>query len=265
VIGPALAGVLVAVHLTAPLFVVVVLALVSAASVWLFLPERTRPNAFEREQARVQQRAKKRLRFWDDRVLPFLIIGFAIGTVQAMTFQTIAFFIMDKLRLDANASIQFTSVAFLATAMAALFAQFVLIDRFRLTTRFMVRSGLFIALCSNLFIALSVNYGMIVVGFFTLGLGLGLVRPGLGAAASLAVSKDEQGAVAGLTNAMGAAGHIVGPLLGPALYRYWTPEAPYILNTILLVACVVYIYGRNIARSRTTLQPDQADSGVPKG
>lgn len=265
VLGPGVAGALIAISLLAPFFFTVVIAFASAIGLWLWLPERTSPSAFEREQMREAQKSQDRIRLFDERIFPLLIIGFIVGITQSINFQIIGYYIMDKLGQGTSESIQLTSVAFLATAMAAVFAQFGLIGRFNLSTRFMVRSGVLIAMFANFFIAVSVSYGMIVFGFFAMGLGLGLVRPGIGATASLAVSKTEQGSVAGLVASTGAAGFIIGPIIGPAVYRYTIPEAPFIFNTVMLVGCVAYIYLGNLARRRDLEVPDEADSGIPKG
>ena len=66
-----------------------------------------------------------------------------------------------------------------------------------------------------------------------------MLRPGIAAAASLSVSPDEQGAVAGLTSGAGASGFIFAPLIGNALYA-WSPALPYWLGTALTAGLFVY-------------------------
>ncbi|MEQ3747423.1 MAG: MFS transporter [Henriciella sp.] len=67
--------------------------------------------------------------------------------------------------------------------------------------------------------AFPASFLQIVVAAAILGLGFGLVNPGLIAAASLRTSSDNQGAVAGLMQAMMASGYVIGPLAGTALYE----------------------------------------------
>jgi MFS family permease len=68
-----------------------------------------------------------------------------------------------------------------------------------------------------------------------LGLGMGLAGPGFMAGASIAVSSEEQGAVAGIAGSCGPLGFTVGPLLGTYLYSidgalpYWFAFASYFL------------------------------------
>jgi len=81
-----------------------------------------------------------------------------------------------------------------------------------------------------------------------LGIGLGLVRPGTAAGASLAVEPDEQGAVAGLTNALGVVGNIFGPLLGTKLFEI-DPHGPFVLNAVLMVLAFAYIMANRRIRA----------------
>lgn len=67
--------------------------------------------------------------------------------------------------------------------------------------------------------AFPTSFIQIIMAAALLGLGFGLVNPGLMAAASLRTSSDHQGAVAGLMQAMMASGYVIGPLAGTALYE----------------------------------------------
>jgi MFS family permease len=58
------------------------------------------------------------------------------------------------------------------------------------------------------------------------GFGMGLAGPGFMAGASLAVSSDEQGAVAGVAASCPPLGFAIGPLLGTFLYST-NPALPY--------------------------------------
>jgi MFS family permease len=60
---------------------------------------------------------------------------------------------------------------------------------------------------------------MLSVAMMILGLGMGMAGPGFMAGASLAVSPQEQGSVAGVAGSCGPLGFTLGPLLGGALYQ----------------------------------------------
>ena len=78
-----------------------------------------------------------------------------------------------------------------------------------------------------------------LIAFSFIGFGFGLALPGFSATASLSVSAEEQGAVAGIIAGAPALGFILGPTLGAILYEMHT-MAPYaaaaLLNGLLAMA-----------------------------
>jgi MFS family permease len=76
---------------------------------------------------------------------------------------------------------------------------------------------------------------MYLLSMCILGMGMGLAGPGFMAGASLAVSSEEQGAVAGIAGACPALGFTIGPLLGTYLYSidgalpYWFAFGSYFI------------------------------------
>jgi len=230
-IGPGIGAALIVLGVLAPLYFVSALAFVSAAAIWLLLPERSAPH---------ERRPLKRLSWRDPRVFPFIVFAVAQGTAGAIPIQTIAFVIRDVLQTATADTQQLTGVALMCSAIASLFAQFVLVQRFKLTTRFLIYAGILVALASNVLVIVASNYGLLVFALVMSGLGFGMLRPGVAAAASLAVSHDEQGAVAGLTGGAGASGFIFAPLIGNALYS-WSPTLPYWLGATLLAGLFAYM------------------------
>ena len=55
------------------------------------------------------------------------------------------------------------------------------------------------------------------------------------------MTAEEQGAVAGVTAACSSAGWIVGPLLGPGLYRF-VPALPFLLTAAIVAAVSVFVF-----------------------
>jgi MFS family permease len=253
-VGPGIGAALTVFGVVAPIFFVGVLGLLSAVAIWLLLPERTAPH--KREQL-------KPLSWRDPRVLPFVIFAVVQGTAGAIPIQTVAFIIRDTLGTGTADTQQLAGVSLMCSAIASLFAQFVLVQRFRLSTRFLVYAGIWIALVSNLLVILAImspNYGLIAFALVLSGLGFGMLRPGFAGAASLAVSPDEQGAMAGLTGGAGAAGFIFAPLFGNALYGV-DPVLPYILGTALTGLLLLYLWRNRslkdaITRDRPLIGPD---------
>jgi MFS family permease len=198
----------------------------------------------------------------DPRVLPFIAFAVAQGTAGAIPIQTIAFVIRDTLHTVTAETQQLTGVALMCSAIAALFAQFVLVQRFKLTTKFLVYAGILIALLSNLLVIMAPNYGLIVFALVLNGLGFGMLRPGFAAAASLAVSAEEQGSMAGLTGGAGASGFIFAPLIGNALYS-WSPSYPYWLGAVLLAALFAFMLKSRRLKSAVIQGHEDVSTQVP--
>lgn len=252
-IGPGIGAALIVLGVIAPLFFVGFLGLLSAAAIWLLLPERTRPHKRE---------VLKPLSWFDPRVLPFVVFAVVQGTAGSIPVQTVAFFIRDTLHTSTADTQQLAGVALMCSAIATLFAQFVLVQRFKLTTRFLIYCGIACAIVSNFLIMFAPNYGLIVFALMMSGLGFGMLRPGFAAAASLAVSQDEQGAIAGLTGGAGAAGFIFAPLVGNLLYS-WSRPMPYALGALLLIGLLIYVLSNKRLKNAVVQGHSDESSSIP--
>jgi MFS family permease len=233
ILGPGVAGALSAIDLLTPIYVMAFLGLCSGLAVWRFLPERTAPTH------RIE-RPKLALR--DPRVLPFVGFGILLSIVLAITVQTMTFYFMDRLGFAPKDAVQFVAVAFMASALAALFSRLVVVPRFGLSTRALMRVGIGLALLTYVTIILASTYGMLTFALVMQGLAFGMARPGFEAAASLAVTPREQGSVAGLLNSTLAVGHIVSPALVVIFYQGVGPQAPYVLCGLLMTVLFAALY-----------------------
>src|SRR5262249_13531306 len=155
------------------------------------LPEDGAP--VERSAAR-----PRRMAIGDRRVLPFLLVSTALQAVRATTVITLAFFLQDSLKLTAQETVQYSGVGFVTLAVAGLFAQLVVVQRFRPAARWMMRTGAILMTAAFVLFIAGERFTTFIMAMVCLGLGLGLVRPGSAAAASLSVGPEEQGSVAGL-------------------------------------------------------------------
>jgi MFS family permease len=124
----------------------------------------------------------------------------------------------------------------MAAAVAGLFAQFVIVQRFHLSSRVLTAAGLVVAGLSNAIFLVAHSFLLILLALICSGLGFGMARPAFSAGASLSVEPHEQGAVAGLLSAAGAAGFIFGPLIG-WLYEF-SPIIPYAFGTIMMLVMI---------------------------
>jgi MFS family permease len=245
-VGPAIASLFAVLGLLAPFYFISALALASAAMIWFLLPERTPPK--EREYVRSQ------LKWYDRRILPFVIFAIGLSTASTVPIQTMGFFFMDVLHVKPEAAAQFNMIGQMSSSMAALFAQLVLIQRVRISARAMTNWGLGAALACSLIFLLSGQFGPLVVALALSGLGFGMARPGFTSGASLSVAPHEQGAVAGIIGGASAMGFIAGPLIG---YMYeWSPYIPYTFMGVLMVALFLFMWSSPTLRNAGIIKTD---------
>lgn len=227
-IGPGVAAAFAEIHIVAPFFAVAGLAYLSACLIWFYLPERTAPS--QRVSKRQEERAT--LKWTDRRALPWVAISVILSFAQAIVMQLCAFYFMDVLNLKGDQAMQMVSVGLMAMAMATLFAQIGLIQRFNLSVEFLLRWGSVIMIFSFAGLVIGNSYGVFVTALTLAGLGFGLMRPGLQAGASLSVSRRDQGAMAGFIGGTSATGLILNPFIGIPLYHVMQ-QAPFILGALL--------------------------------
>jgi MFS family permease len=233
-LGPAMGAALATLGLVAPIYFSAALAGASAAVIHWRLPE-------DGPVRHAGSADPPRLGYADRRVAPFLAVGASLQAVRATTVITLALFLQDTFALTAEQAAQRAGICFVVLAAAGLFAQLVLVQRLRPTARTMIRSGVpLMVLAFGLFVV-GGSYGVYLAALGSLGLGLGLVRPGSAAGASLAVTAEEQGAVAGLLGGLAVLGNVFGPMLGTTLYGI-SPRAPYVLNGALMSGVLVFVF-----------------------
>ena len=172
--------------------------------------------------------------------MPFLLVSTAMQAARGTTVVTLAFFLQDALGLDSEQTVRVAGLGLVVLAAAGLVAQLGIVQRFRPTSRSLLRSGTLLMLAAFLLLAFGTGLPLYLFALACLGLGLGLVRPGASAAASLSVEATEQGAAAGIVGGVSVFGNIVGPLIGTALYP-WSHRAPFLLNAAFMAGALVLV------------------------
>lgn len=227
ILGPALGGLLATVSLLAPLYFAAGMTLLTALTVMLWLPE----SPYSTGQVRPLVR---KLGFFDARYRRLLLIGIVMLTAFSVVQQTLAFYFQDILQLPSQKVAARVGLALMLSAALALLVQLVLVQHLKWQPPRLIRLGLLGLALGSLLLALARDSLLLYVGMAVTGMGLGLCYPGVVAAATLTVSNEEQGSLAGLTTAMPALGSIAGPLLGTGLYELgW--HLPYAMNVALLL------------------------------
>jgi MFS family permease len=265
IIGPAIAPlfVLPVLGLAGPLFAFAAIALLVVTSILRWLPDdkagrkigrgaamsypslATTPTGASVVAATAPHR-RKRLKWNDPRIRPWIFAGVVAGHAQAATLTCLGFFVIDRLQLAPSGSEGPISIVMMAGAGATLAAQWGLIPRMGLAPRRLILWGALIAASGLIWVMGSANlYGM-TVGFALASLGFGFTRPGFAAGASLAVPLAEQGAVAGVITAANGISYVLAPTIGIGLYGL-NHDLPFAAFALVLISLA--LLGRSRLRA----------------
>ena len=227
ILGPALGAVVVGLGLVAPIFFSSLTPLIGLLLIWRLLPA-VRPALERGERAPT-------LSVLDARLLPFLLIGFCALLVLSVVQFTLGYLVQDRFGLDAVETTRQTGLAVMVSGAALFLVQMVLIQVLRMAPLRLLRLGMPLVLVSLLLLAFTASQVHLMLAMVLLGLGIGMVQPGFRSAVTFAVEPHEQGAAAGLANAIPGYGYIFGPALGTALYGL-NPFSPYIFAALVMLA-----------------------------
>ena len=230
ILGPAVAG-LAVISLLTPLWVMAAIAFLNGLFVWRFLEEPPR------HQTPV---VRDRLKYSDPRILPFIIIGIAMFTGMGLVQQTMGFRFQDALGLSAAETAQNFGFAMMLSGASSLFSQAVIVQRFNLAPFTLLRFAIPLLIVAFTMMALLETQLWLTIAMMIQGLGMGLASPGFTTGASLAVSPEEQGAVAGVAGSCGPLGFTLGPFIGGALYTL-SPTAPYFFAAGLFLILFLFM------------------------
>ena len=250
-LGPALAALLVTFGLLVPFYAGAAIALVAAFALGVLMPPSPRRQRMD---------APPKLMPWDGRVWPFLFLGFVSVTVIVLLQITLGFYLIDRFSLSAVAAAQTAAIGLFVVGIALAVVQGVFVTRFKWAPRTLLRAGAPIMAAGLIGAIAAPSIPLLVAAFAVMGIAGGLLFPGFTSGASLAVSENEQGAIAGLNNAANGAGAVIGPLIGTALYQA-DITAPYIASAALFSMLTVFVWAHPVLRRAIALQaPPRADA-----
>ncbi|MEM6555965.1 MAG: MFS transporter [Pseudomonadota bacterium] len=240
VVGPAFAAVLVANYgLLSPMLITCIMAGLMSILLWNFLPENREPI----QDATKIDPVPGAIGLWRSRnVLPFLAYAVTLSLVTGILTQVFVFAVMDKLNVTGAEAAKYTGPAFMVGAMAVMTAQLVLIPYLKLKNKTLMITGCIPLLIGALILIPAQDFATLIFAQFFLGIGQGLTRPGFSSGASLAVSPQLQGNVAGLVISANGMGYIITPLFGLFLYEFVDPSLPFWICVGLLIAMALFAW-----------------------
>jgi len=254
ILGPAVAG-LAVISLLTPLWLMAVLAFCNGLFVLRFLPE----------PPQHQSPAKQpRLKYTDPRILPFVVVGVLMFMGFALVQQTMGFRFQDALGLTAGETARTFGFAMMLSAGCSLFSQAVIVQRLEIPAFSLLKLAIPLLIVAFSMLASFDSQLMLTIAMMVQGLGMGLAGPGFMAGASLAVSPEEQGAVAGVAGSCGPLGFTIGPLIGGAMYQV-NPTLPYAFAAGVYVVLLIFMQwiGRRVAVPSLSEPSDQTEGDQP--
>lgn len=151
------------------------------------------------------------------RLVPFLVLAFAMHFAFAALQPTNAFYIQDRLGIDTAQAMRLAGLVSAVFAASSFVIQVFVVLPIGLPPSRLLAVGLALCLVGLVACLLAPTYGVLLAGFGLLGIGFGFAQPGLLAGASLAAG-DRQAEVAGTLQAAMAAAWIAGALAGTGVY-----------------------------------------------
>jgi len=230
-IGPIIGGGLIFIHPIFPMYFGAGIAVLGGILAMIFLIEPLK-------QAPVSEPVN--LKFYDKRIMPYLI-GWALVFLVFTSTQVIAaFFIEDQLGVSTQSEIiKATSISLLSMALTTTLMQAVVLQIINVSPRTLLRLCFFIFGAVLFVIPMVKSLGYFYLSFAGIGIAFSMVTPGLNSAATLSVETHEQGEVAGLLAAAPVVGMIFGPTIGALLYTA-DPGYPFLFGSLIAIALGIY-------------------------
>ena len=240
-IGPIIGGALVFIHPIFPMYFGAGIAVLGGILAMIFLIEPLK-------QAPVSEPVN--LKFYDKRIMPYLI-GWALVFLVFTSTQVIAaFFIEDQLGVSTQSEIiKATSISLLSMALTTTLMQAVVLQIINVSPRTLLRLCFFIFGAVLFVIPMVKSLGYFYLSFAGIGIAFSMVTPGLNSAATLSVETHEQGEVAGLLAAAPVVGMIFGPTIGALLYTA-DPGYPFLFGSLIAITLGIYFQFLNIPKTK---------------
>ena len=275
VIGPALAPLMVlpVLGLTGPFIIFALIGVITLVALRLRLPNDepqypARGTAYDAPYAggpSTEQDADSdalppppttKLRWFEPRLRPWVIVGLLGGHAQAMVLGIAGFLVLDRMGLRAtpDEGTGAVGLVLMAGAIATLLAQWGLIPRFDLGPRAATLSGIAVAALGTAMLAVADDLHFIALSFAIASLGFGLFRPGSTSGTSLAVTRAEQGQASGITASVAGASYVFAPALGVWLYGH----SDWLGFGLIVVLCLTVLgYGWHALQADEDLTRDR--------
>jgi MFS transporter, DHA1 family, multidrug resistance protein len=241
-IGPGIGGFLSKIDLTFPFYLAGSVAIMAAFLSAIYLPNiKNSITVAKPRESLVKQLARSVKTNYFVFLIVVFTFSFGIANFQATL----------SLYLDNKFSYTPTDIAIILTVggFAGVILQMYVVNKL-----FKRYGEMKVILVNLLLAALTMLCVIYISGFFIIlvvatlfSIATTFIRPAVNTLISK-LAGDEQGFAAGMNNAYMSLGNMFGPALAGILFD-WNPDSPYILGTVVLVACFILAYAWTTKRS----------------
>lgn len=209
VLGPAIAGVFALIGLIWPLYIGALLPIIAIIVVLVLIPA---------HKPIVQEKTAK-VNPFQKGVRLYLFAGL-VTMLSIVTLQVIGgFYFQDQLSLTTQETARMVSLGLMFTGVAMIITQGIQMKKQKWLPKQLILVGsllLIISIMLFLFVNHLISY---YIAFFLFGVGSGLMMPGFMAGSSLAVTREQQGGIAGLVGSVQGVSAVIAPILSTSLYQ----------------------------------------------
>lgn len=175
-------------------------------------------------------------------IFPLLLTTLLGLSVYAALQQITSWRLQDGFDMTSHHSVQFTGAIMMVTMLAMIVTQGGLVaklswpaTRYRLTGAMLITLAMIIS-------SMVPNPPLLLISMCLMGVGLGMLLPSNLALLSLAVSRHQQGQIAGVNGIFQGLGLALGPVTGSLLYAV-DIRLPYVLAARLFLLLTVHAWG----------------------
>ena len=233
ILGPAFASLLSSLGLTAPFYIIALLAGTAALLVLLFV----------RDSKHVRQREKPpAINWFIQPVMPFLFMSSLSILSMTGVQQIMSFLIQDRFQLDVAQTTHQLGFAMMTMSCFSILVQMILVPRFQLGVVTLMFSGVGIGVLAQLAFIYLDSYTGVLIAMGLFGAGFGFLFPGIVTAQTLLVKDEQQSRLASMNASMQGLGAALGPVILASLYQLGQLVPFFGLMFALIFMLVVFVY-----------------------
>ncbi|SYX83755.1 MFS transporter [Paenibacillus alvei] len=246
VLGPAIAAVFAFIGLIWPLYIGALLTIIAFFVVLMLVPTHKQLKHTKPPKVSPFQRG-----------IALNLMAGMITMLSIITLQVVGgFYFQDQLALTTQETARMVSIGLMLTGFAMILTQGIQMKSSKLHPKQLLLVGSLLLLCSiALFLFINSLFSY-YIAFSLFGVGAGLLMPGFMTGASLAVSSEQQGGVAGLIAAVQGISAVIAPILSTMLYRL-DKHVPFaIMGVLILILSITMVAVLN--------KPEISNSAIEK-